>query len=92
MIVPPEPWRVPGRDPLDMLRKPEACRTLAVLGGKDHYTPPEDVALLRAVPTVVETAFYPDADHGFAHDASRPTHRAEDAADAFRRAIDFFKS
>jgi len=29
---------------------------------------------------------YADAEHGFAHDASRPTHRADDAADAFARA------
>ena len=30
----------------------------------------------------VEIARYDEADHGFVHDASRPTHRADDAADA----------
>jgi len=32
---------------------------------------------------------YEGADHGFVHDDTRPTHRAEDAADAWRRAIAF---
>src|SRR5437764_10598026 len=90
MIVPPEHWRFPGRDPLDMLQKPEACPTLAVLGGKDRWTPPDAIEKLRRLPNV-EIAFYPEADHGFAHDAERPSHRAEDAADAWRRAKDFLR-
>jgi dienelactone hydrolase len=36
--------------------------------------------------TGVTVAFYPQAEHGFAHDASRPTHRPDDARDAFERA------
>lgn len=91
MIVPPEAWRVPGRDPLDMLRRPEACRTLAVLGGQDPYTPPDDIKLLRELSNV-ETAVYPEAEHGFAHAPERPSHRADDAADAWSRALDFFRS
>ena len=91
MIVPPPAWHVPGRDPLDMLAKPEACRTLTILGGKDPYTPPEDIAKLRDLGNV-ETALYPEAEHGFAHAPERPTHRADDAADAWRRALDFFRS
>jgi carboxymethylenebutenolidase len=91
MIVPPAPWRAQGRDPLDMLARPDACRTLAVLGGKDPYTPPDDIELLRALPNV-ETALYPDAEHGFAHAPERPSHRADDAADAWRRALDFLRS
>ena len=87
MIVPPEAWRVPGRDPLDMLQKPQACRALAVLGGKDPYTPPEDIEKLRQLSNV-ETALYADAEHGFAHAPDRPTHRPDDAADAWRRALD----
>ena len=90
MIVPPEHWRFPGRDPLDMLQKPEACPTLAVLGGKDRWTPPDAIEKVRQLPNV-EIAFYPEADHGFAHDAERPSHRAEDAADAWRRAKDFLR-
>jgi carboxymethylenebutenolidase len=91
MIVPPDAWSVPGRDPLDMLQRPEACRTLAILGGKDPYTPPEDIKKLRALSNV-ETALYPEAEHGFAHAPERPSHRADDAADAWRRALDFFRS
>jgi len=90
MIVPPEHWRFPGRDPLDMLQKPETCPTLAILGGKDRWTPPDDIEKLRQLPNV-EIAFYPEADHGFAHDADRPSHRAEDAADAWRRAQDLLR-
>lgn len=91
MIVPPEPWRVPGRDPLDMLQKPDACRTLAILGGKDPYTPPDDIKKLRELSNV-ETALYAEAEHGFAHAPERPSHRADDAADAWRRALDFLRS
>ena len=35
--------------------------------------------------TGVETLRFADAEHGFAHDSSRPSHRAEDAATAFDR-------
>jgi carboxymethylenebutenolidase len=91
MIVPPEHWRVPRRDPIDMLQRPEACPTLAILGGKDRWTPADDIEKLRAVPNV-HVAFYPEADHGFAHDPDRPTYRADDAADAWRRALAFLRS
>jgi carboxymethylenebutenolidase len=91
MIVPPDAWRVPGRDPLEMLQRPDACRTLAILGGKDPYTPPDDIEKLRELSNI-ETALYPDAEHGFAHAPERPSYRADDAADAWRRALDFFRS
>jgi dienelactone hydrolase len=35
---------------------------------------------------------YEGAEHGFVHDASRPAHRADDAADAWRRVIAFLGS
>jgi carboxymethylenebutenolidase len=88
MIVPPPHWSVPGKDPLDMLAHPEACPTLAILGGRDKWTPPEHIEQLRRLPNI-EIAFYPDADHGFVHDPSRPAHRADDAADAWRRVAAF---
>ena len=88
MIVPPPHWSTPGQDPLDLLAQPAACPTLAILGGRDKWTPPDAVAQLRALPNV-EIAFYPDADHGFVHDSSRPAHRADDAADAWRRVAAF---
>jgi carboxymethylenebutenolidase len=90
MIVPPGHWRVPGRDPLDMLQRPEACPTLALLGGKDRWTPADDIEKLRALANV-HVAFYPEADHGFAHDPDRPTYRADDAGDAWRRAEEWLR-
>lgn len=85
MIKIPEAWRGGRhREPLACLITGYADRVLAVIGGDDPYTPLADVDELRSTgATVVE---YPDAGHGFAHDASRPSHRADDAADAFGRA------
>jgi dienelactone hydrolase len=84
MITLPEGWRSATQgEPLDCLRSGHADRVLAVIGGQDHYTPAPDVEALRSVGVRVE--FYSDADHGFAHDASRPLHRAGDAADAFAK-------
>lgn len=91
MIRPSDAWSVPGDDPLDALARPECCGVLALLGGSDPYTPPGDIADLGAVGDHVTVHVYPDAEHGFVHDASRPAHRAEDAADAWRRAVDFLK-
>jgi carboxymethylenebutenolidase len=88
MVRPPAQWSVPGADPLDMLTKPGAAPTLAVVAGKDRWAPADDVEALRALPNV-EVAFYPEADHGFVHDASRDTHRADDAADAWQRVFAF---
>jgi carboxymethylenebutenolidase len=56
---------------------------LGIIGEKDPYTPAEQVDELRA--TGVTVVVYPDAEHGFAHDAARPAHRVDDAADAFAR-------
>ena len=66
------------------LRDADATGVFAVIGGRDTWTPETDVAALRA--TGVTVALYPDAEHGFAHDASRPSHRKIEAADAFERA------
>jgi len=87
MIRVPEAWRGPGQgEPLDHLRRaPATTEVLAVVGGRDTYTPPDDVAALRAAG--VEVAFYPDAEHGFVHDPDRPTHRPDDAADAWDRVV-----
>jgi carboxymethylenebutenolidase len=88
MIRVPERWQ--GDDmgePLDAVTAEGACPVLAVIGSEDIWTPPADVdALEDAGATIVR---YQGADHGFAHDASRPNHRAEDAADAWERALKF---
>jgi carboxymethylenebutenolidase len=89
MISLPGGWRGPGQgEPLEHLQRPGASPVLAILGGHDPYTPPGDIERLREVDGV-EVALYPDADHGFVHDPSRPNHRPDDAADAWRRVIDF---
>jgi carboxymethylenebutenolidase len=92
MIRIPEQWQGPGQgEPLEAVSGPGACPVLAIIGGRDAWTPAADVEALKAVPsvTVVE---YAEGEHGFAHDASRPSHRADDAADAWRRAVDFLRA
>ena len=87
MIRLPETWRGDDQgEPLSLLNADpsEAAKVLAIIGNKDTWTPDPDVAALRA--TGAEVIEYTDAEHGFAHDASRPAHRADDAADAFGRA------
>jgi carboxymethylenebutenolidase len=88
MIRPPKPWSVPGADPLDMLSKSDAAPTLAIVAGQDRWAPPAEVDELTALPRV-DVVVYPEADHGFVHDASRDTHRADDAADAWQRVAAF---
>ena len=88
MVTPPPQWSAPGNDPLDALGRDGASPTLAVVAGQDRWAPQADVDALQALDHVT-VAFYPEADHGFVHDASRPSHRADDAADAWRRTADF---
>lgn len=89
MIRVPDQWRGPGHgEPLDALRGPDACPVLAIIGDRDVWTPPDDVAALDALPNVTVVR-YPEAEHGFAHDPDRPAHRAADAEDAWRRAAEF---
>lgn len=91
MIREPEAWASPGNvEPLDALSGPAACPTLAIIAGLDRWTPPDDVAALRALDRV-EVVEYPDADHGFVHDPSRPAHRPQDAADAWARVAAFLE-
>lgn len=91
MIRVPEAWRGPAqRDAIDVLAtaRGSAERVLAIVGTADPYTPANDVADLEALGATVVR--YEGAEHGFVHDASRPAHRATDAADAWRRVADWF--
>jgi carboxymethylenebutenolidase len=91
MIRVPAAWHSPTQgEPLQYLATGHADRVLAIVGGLDHYTPAADVEALEA--TGVTVVRYADAEHGFAHDVSRPAHRAADAADAFARAQAWFAS
>ena len=86
MIRVPEAWRGPKqRDAIDVLTAVpgSAERILAIIGTSDPYTPERDVDDLEAAEATVVR--YEGAEHGFVHDASRPAHRAADAADAWRR-------
>jgi carboxymethylenebutenolidase len=91
MIVPPPPMQGPRlRRPLD--RAADVVPTLAILGGVDPLVPPADVEALRtawAGRPDCRIVTYPEADHGFVHDPARPTHRADDAADAWTRVLGF---
>ena len=91
MIRLPDRFNGPGHaEPLDWLarRAPGACPVLAIVGGRDEFTPPDDITALKRVADV-EVVEYPEAGHGFVHDASRESHRAADSADAWRRVADF---
>ncbi|MCU1379906.1 MAG: dienelactone hydrolase-like enzyme [Acidimicrobiales bacterium] len=91
MIRVPEQFRGPGhREPLASLRSPDVRPVLALVGGRDHFTPAADVDDLEATGATVVR--YPEAEHGFVHDPDRPAHRAEDAADAWRRVVAFLNA
>jgi carboxymethylenebutenolidase len=91
MIRLPESW-AGGRlqQPIEALASPDRCPTLAIIGTADHFTPPQDVAEAEALGVVVVS--YEGAEHGFVHDPSRPTHRADDAADAWRQVVAFLEA
>jgi dienelactone hydrolase len=88
MLKVPDHWQGEGTiEPLEAVRSPNACPAMAIVGTVDQWTPPADVAAAEAAGvTVVQ---YEGADHGFVHDDSRPAHRPDDAADAWRRALAF---
>lgn len=91
MIRVPDGWRGAGHaEPLAAVEA--MCPTLAILGGRDSFTPAADIEALRAAWTDrpdCEVVVYPEAEHGFVHDPDRPAHRAEDAADAWNRVLEF---
>jgi carboxymethylenebutenolidase len=91
MIRVPENWQGGSlAEPIDALASPERCPTLAIIGTADHFTPPDDVVEAEALGVMVIR--YEGAEHGFVHDASRPAHRPDDAADAWMRVIEFLGS
>jgi dienelactone hydrolase len=90
MIRNPEAWHSDtNQDAIDLLKSTPgaAGRVLAIIGTADPYTPADHVEELEAAGATVVR--YEGAEHGFVHDPSRPAHRAEDAADAWRRVINW---
>ena len=90
MLRLPEAWRGSLAEPIDALRSPDRCPTLAIVGTDDPFTPEHDV--VEAEDAGVMVVRYEGAEHGFVHDPARPAHRAVDAADAWRRTIEFLRS
>jgi carboxymethylenebutenolidase len=88
MVRVPEQWRNDTTiEPLDAVTRPGACPVLELCGTADTFVPGADLDALAATGATVVR--YEDAVHGFVHDASRPTHRPDDAADAWTRAMAF---
>jgi carboxymethylenebutenolidase len=84
----PAQWRSATQgEPLAAVTSPTRCPTLAIVGTADPWVPPADVDALEAAGVVVVR--YEGADHGFVHDPTRPAHRPDDAADAWRRVLNF---
>jgi carboxymethylenebutenolidase len=90
MIRLPTAWRGAGqREPLEVLKEPGTSPVLSIIGGEDPYTPPADVAALGQFGPLITPRVFPEAEHGFVHDPSRPAHRPDDAAAAWD-AVDEF--
>jgi len=84
----PDAWKGEGQgEPLDALARRGDCRALELVGTADTFVPLDDIDALESAG--VQVVRYEGAEHGFVHDASRPAHRPDDAADAWRRAIEF---
>ena len=66
---------------------------LGIFGGKDRGITPEDVhkfeAALKQLGKKVEIKIYPDAGHAFENPNNKDGYRADDAADAWQRTLDF---
>jgi len=81
----PDMWRSPTQgEPLAALAA-DRCPTLELAGTEDPWVSAPDLESLEQAG--VEVVRYEGADHGFAHDPSRPAHRPDDAADAWSRAV-----
>ncbi|MDG2428926.1 MAG: dienelactone hydrolase family protein [Acidimicrobiales bacterium] len=88
MIHVPEAWRGPGQgEPLDLLALGDPSSVFAVIGNEDEWTPPDHVNELEALGASVER--YEGVGHGFVHDAERPAHSPDAAADAWARVLNW---
>jgi carboxymethylenebutenolidase len=71
------------------------CPVLALFGGDDAFIPPEQVSRLEAAARehdkAVDIVVYPGAPHGFFCN-ERDSYRADAAADAWRRLMDFLRT
>lgn len=76
----------------DALKKINAS-ILGIFGGKDQGITPDDVhkfeQALKKLGKRVEIKIYPDAGHAFENPNNKEGYRAEEAADAWKRTVDF---
>ncbi|MBI5503689.1 MAG: dienelactone hydrolase family protein [Deltaproteobacteria bacterium] len=81
-------------DPLDMAPQ-LGCATLALFGADDSLIPPADVQALREALTAAGKQFeievYEGAGHAFFNDARPEMYRADAAAAAWPRAVEFLR-
>jgi len=88
MIDIPDDWKSPTQgEPLDHIAQGDPSTLLAIIAEDDHWTPPEKVDKLRAAG--VPIANFEGCEHGFVHDPDRDDHHPEQAAKAWRTAIEF---
>jgi dienelactone hydrolase len=93
MVRVPDDWRGPNQhDAIEGLLadRSSAERVLLLTGTADPFVTAEHADELEAAGAAVVR--YPGADHGFVHDASRPTHRPVDAEDCWRRTAEWLKA
>jgi carboxymethylenebutenolidase len=69
---------------------------LGLFGGQDHGIPVEDVKkfeqTMKQQGKKIDVVIYPEAGHGFENPKNKDGYRADDAADASKRTVDFFAS
>ncbi len=86
----PDHFNGPGHgDPVEALGRRGDVEVMSIIGTADALVPESHALDLEAAGVVVHR--YEDADHGFVHDPSRPTHRAEYAADAWEKTLAFLR-
>jgi carboxymethylenebutenolidase len=76
----------------DALKKINAP-ILGLFGAQDHGIPPEDVhkfeQTLKQLGKKIDVTIYPDAGHAFENPNNKDGYRPADAADAWKRTVDF---
>ena len=85
-----------GRVPPDETLRKITAPVLGVYAGKDGHIPVSEAnrlgEVLKAKGNAVEVKIYPDADHAFMNDTRKEVYKADDAKDAWARAVGFLKN
>ena len=92
MIRTPGDWQGPGHRIEPLAVAADMAPTLAFFGSNDPWTPAADIEALRSAwggRTDCEIVVVEGAEHGFAHDPDRDVHRADAAAQAWERTLEW---